>query len=736
MKVRLNLFFLAFFLFSSTFTYSQTNIIWFKAKNDVVFQSPTWLELSHSLSLKDLKKALPSSTNPELSKIYEMYCDCSVDDFKKATKNISEDIYSIERGPTYQPLYLPNDLNNPAISDYALYLINAPQAWDLTHGDTNVIIAVSDQDYYEQTTDLVGGVTYHYDTTINITQTHGTAVAITVSGNTDNGYGLSSIGFNTSLALYKMTFNDVLLASQNGSDVINISWSSGCFYSQLQQDVINQAVLNGSIIVSAAGNGTTCGIGTALVYPASYDNVISITSVGPTNNHEKIIGDPSSSHQHNDSVDIATPGYDVSINPAQDWFLNSSGTSFGAAYVSGTIGLMLSVNKCISNADIETILKTTSYFLDTMAINLPYAGLIGAGRIDSYQAVLAAMNMSNPLIPTFTVSNGCSLNDASVVLNVQGGQSPYTASWSNNYSGFNNTALATNTYLVQIVDIHGCVLDTSIYIEDQISAPTNLACYETVAFDTTSCLWVVSGTQAPAPTNLACYDTTVFDTTSCAWIISGTQAPAPTNLSCYETTVFDTSSCLWIVSGTQAPAPILACYETTVFDTTSCAWIISGTQAPAPTNLACYETTVFDQDSCAWIISGDPIINLTIIDTISPYFWPVNGNTYTESGEYEYLSSDCFLEVLNLTISLASLSEFNRNTFSVYPNPNNGNFSINIPSEEIIEIAIFDIYGRKIKNILNPKSDFIQLNLLSGKYIATIHTKDNRMTRIPFIVFL
>ncbi len=608
MKIHRNLFFLAFFLFSSTFTYSQSNIIWFKAKNDVVFESATWLELSRSFSFKDLKKALPSSTNTELSKIYEMYCDCSVDDLKKATKNISEDIYSIERGPTYQPLYLPNDLNNPAISDYALYLINAPQAWDLTHGDTNVIIAVSDQDYDEQNTDLVGGVTYHYDTTINTTPTHGTAVAINVSGNTDNGYGLSSIGFNTSLALYKMTYNDILLASQNGSDVINCSWTSGCFYTQLQQDVINQAVLNGSIIVSSAGNGTTCDSATALVYPASYDNVISVTSVGPTNNHEKIIGDPSSSHQHNDSVDIATPGYGIAINPAQDWFLNSDGTSFGAAYVSGTIGLMLSVNKCISNADIETILKTTSYFLDTMAINLPYAGLIGAGRLDSYQAVLAAMNMTNSLIPTFTVSNGCFLNDASVVLNVQGGQSPYTASWSNNYSGFTNTALATNTYLVQIVDIHGCVLDTSIYIEDQtISAPTNLACYETATLDSTSCLWVVSGTQAPAPT--------------------------------------------------------LACYETTVFDTTSCAWIISGTQAPAPTNLACYETTVFDQDSCAWIISGDPIINLTIIDTISPYFWPVNGYTYTESGQYEYLSSDCFLEVLILTISSASLSEFNRNTF-------------------------------------------------------------------------
>ena len=157
MKIHRNLFFLAFFLFSSTFTYSQSNIIWFKAKNDVVFESATWLELSRSFSFKDLKKALPSSTNTELSKIYEMYCDCSVDDLKKATKNISEDIYSIERGPTYVPLYVPNDFSYPSIDNYALNLINAPQAWDLTHGDTNVIIAVSDQDYDEQNTDLVGG---------------------------------------------------------------------------------------------------------------------------------------------------------------------------------------------------------------------------------------------------------------------------------------------------------------------------------------------------------------------------------------------------------------------------------------------------------------------------------------------------------------------------------------------------------------------------------------------------
>lgn len=649
MKISHSFLLAGFFLFSLSFSFSQTNVLWFKAENSTIFKSPKWSKISNDLSLKNLKRALPSSTNAELSKIYELQCNCTLEEFKKATKSIGKDVYSIERGPSYQPLYVPNDLNNPAISDYALYLINAPQAWDLTHGDTNVIIAISDQDYYEQNIELTGNVTFHYDTTINTTATHGTAVAITASGNTDNGQGISSIGFNTSLALYKMTFNDILLASQAGADVINVSWTSSCFYSQLEQDVINQAVANGSIIVSAAGNGTTCS--GSYVYPASYANVISVTSVGPTNNHEDVFnfGNPASTHQHNDSVDLAAPGYGVAVNPAANWFLNTTGTSWAAPYVSGTIGLMLSVNKCLSNADIENILKNTSFPLDSL--NLPYAGLIGAGRLDSYQAVLAAMNMSNPIAPSFIISNGCLSNDASVQLNVQGGQSPYTATWSNNYIGFLDTMLSTNTYSVQIIDAHGCILDTSVYVDDVIEAPTNLACYENAVY--------------------------VED---------------------------------------------------------SCAWVVGGTQPQEPAGLLCFEVATFDQDSCNWIISGQPTTNVTIIDTIASYFWSVNGVTYTESGQYEYLSTDCFLEVLDLTIQTTTTLELDAFNYSIYPNPNNGCFNILISDEESNEVRIHDIYGRIIQSFSINKSEVIKMNLSPGKYFASFVAANNKPYRISFHV--
>ena len=88
-----------------------------------------------------------------------------------------------------------------------------------------------------------------------------------------------------------------------------------------------------------------------------FDNVFSVTSIGSSDNHEKNIGDPNSTHQHNDMVDLCAPGYDVKVQPDHNWELYSSGTSFAAPFVSGTVALMLSVNHCLDNEDIELILK-------------------------------------------------------------------------------------------------------------------------------------------------------------------------------------------------------------------------------------------------------------------------------------------------------------------------------------------------------------------------------------------
>jgi hypothetical protein len=52
----------------------------------------------------------------------------------------------------------------------------------------------------------------------------------------------------------------------------------------------------------------------------------------------------------------------------------------------------------------------------------------------------------------------------------------------------------------------------------------------------------VSGTQAPEPTNLSCWQTAVFNTTSCSWVVSGELQENIVNI---DTLV----SYTWIVNG-------------------------------------------------------------------------------------------------------------------------------------------------------------------------------------------
>ena len=48
-------------------------------------------------------------------------------------------------------------------------------------------------------------------------------------------------------------------------------------------------------------------------------------------------------------------------------------------------------------------------------------------------------------------------------------------------------------------------------------------------------------------------------------------------LACYEIATFNTTTCVWDITGTQDTMPTLACYETATFNTTTCVWDVTGT---------------------------------------------------------------------------------------------------------------------------------------------------------------
>ena len=373
----------------SAYVSGQSNV-WTKIENfNEVVKSEQFQQLTNQFELR-ITKPLSNSRQSELQKIYQIECDCDVVDLYVETHKVSG-LEGIVYGPTYEVLEEPNDYNTTFQNNWALDLIGAQSAWDITTGDENVIAAVSDQNYWVNHEELVGKYVY-YDSSNTLSQGHGTAVATLVAGNTNNSIGTSSIGYNTSLSLHRMNYNEVLSAHYSGARVINMSWASSCSYNQYVQAALNEVYEGGTFLVASGGNGGTCGGPNNLVYPAAYDNVFAVSSVGPNDNHERTIGNPNTTHHHNSSIDIMSPGYDVPITAAPGWYLTGSGTSFASPIVTGTVALMVSAYPEITNQEIDSLLRFTAVNIDTQ--NPDYVGLMGSGRLNAGFAVSMAYRLS------------------------------------------------------------------------------------------------------------------------------------------------------------------------------------------------------------------------------------------------------------------------------------------------------------------------------------------------------
>ena len=369
--------------------YVSGQSIWASAENiDAVKSSEEFYYFNEEFNLS-ITKPLSNSRQSHLQQVYEISCNCDVVDLYVAMHKVPG-LSEIEYGPTYETLVEPNDyslyqnFNNGTSSSWHLDLVWAQAAWDVTHGTEK--IAISDQNYWVNHEDLVGKV-LHYDNTNTASQGHGTAVATAAAGNTNNGVGIASIGYDTQVGLFRMNYNEVLAAAYDGYKVINMSWTSGCSYNQYIDDALHEAYGLGVFLVASAGNGTTCGGPTELVYPAAYNVVFAVSSVDHNDSHDNPNG--GIPHQYNSSVDLTAPGYNVPITAAPGWVLQGSGTSYAAPIVAGTAGLIISAFPGISPAQIKYILQSTSTNID--AQNPNYIGMLGAGRLNAGYAVKTAL---------------------------------------------------------------------------------------------------------------------------------------------------------------------------------------------------------------------------------------------------------------------------------------------------------------------------------------------------------
>jgi subtilisin family serine protease len=221
--------------------------------------------------------------------------------------------------------------------------IDAPEAWDLTFGSANVVVAVIDSGVAYGHPDLAPNIWMNpdeeegndldddgngfvddvrgWDFVQNDNAPldfngHGTHVAGTIGGRGDDGYGVAGVGWNTKLMAlraadaYGGLSDDAIIgaityACAEGAQVVNASWG-GPEFSQSLSDSISSCP--NTLFVAAAGNGGFDGIGddndVEPMYPCS-DPADNLVCVAATNSKDARAG---FSNYGATSVDLAAPG--------------------------------------------------------------------------------------------------------------------------------------------------------------------------------------------------------------------------------------------------------------------------------------------------------------------------------------------------------------------------------------------------------------------------------------------
>jgi len=293
-----------------------------------------------------------------------------------------------------QQEYISNEL--PVASDgssfhkqWALSAIMAPEAWQITSGKPDVLVAILDTGIDQTHEDLAGKVV----ASINFTQSptvddlcgHGTHIAGIIAATADNAVGGTGVAYNCSLMNVKVAEDDgscdsatvakgIIWAVDNGAKVINISLTITKPLPTLEK-AIDYAWDKGAVIVAAAGNNYS----STPVYPAAYPNAIAVAA---TNKDDRL---PQWSN-HGDWISLGAPGVDIYSTLPDDNYGYKSGTSSAAALVSGEAALLFTIvtdtnsNGCV-NDEIRHGIESTC---DEVEIE----GL-GKGRINVLKAARA-----------------------------------------------------------------------------------------------------------------------------------------------------------------------------------------------------------------------------------------------------------------------------------------------------------------------------------------------------------
>jgi hypothetical protein len=286
--------------------------------------------------------------------------------------------------------------------------INMEAAWEVTRGNSNIIIGLVDSGVDLTHPEFSGRILPGYDFINNDDDPtddlgHGTKCAGIMAAAVDNQEGIAGVAPLCLLLPVKVLDQDgngwasitaqgIIYAVDNGARVVNISLGGSGSSSTLEA-AVSYAYDHGATLVCSAGNEDEIQVN----YPASYDETICVAALSPCCER----ANPSScdnewwwGSSYGEWVDVTAPGVRMHTTAIGGGYVDDfNGTSAATPLVTGIVALMLSINPLLDVEEIRTILAETAVDLGNPGFDVEN----GWGIPDA-EAALTASISSSPVV--------------------------------------------------------------------------------------------------------------------------------------------------------------------------------------------------------------------------------------------------------------------------------------------------------------------------------------------------
>ncbi|MBI2082017.1 MAG: S8 family serine peptidase [Deltaproteobacteria bacterium] len=334
------------------------------------------------------------------------------------------------------PYFLSSSSWGQGIRDmWGLEIIGAPEAWEITTGDPDLMIAVVDSGLDLDHPDIVGNVFSNLSEQTGSTGVdddgngyqddihgydfvsedgdpsddhgHGTHVAGTIAAVGDNGSGIVGVLWSGKILSVKacsadarcpsdLVANAVVYAVDQGASIINLSLG-GVGRVPALEEAVEYAHSNGVVIVAAAGNSRT---NAAFHFPSSYPGAISVAA-------STSLDQRASFSNYGVEIDVAAPGggeaadvdsgrsilslraegtdmYGGGIQIVGSNYYRARGTSMASPHVTGAVGLLLSHDPSLTPEEIRQRLRMSAEDIEETGWDLE----VGYGRLNLPRTLL------------------------------------------------------------------------------------------------------------------------------------------------------------------------------------------------------------------------------------------------------------------------------------------------------------------------------------------------------------